>query len=66
MTTREESLKHLRIGAWAAQCCEYDLGQIETEEQVEEIREDLLEPDERESYGWRVWPTKEEALEDLR
>lgn len=64
--TVEESLKHLRIGAWASQCCDHDLGQIDSEELLEDIRADLLEPDERERYGWRVWPTKEAALEDLK
>lgn len=64
--TVEESLKNLRIGAWAAQCCECDLFQITTEEDIEDIREDLTEPDERERRGFRVWTTQEQALEDLR
>ena len=52
------------VGQWYSRCCEEDLYQIETEEDVREIEEEL-EEFEGLCVTVRVWPTREEALADL-
>jgi hypothetical protein len=51
----------LKIGHWYTFCCERDLTQIASEEELEEVRNDLLEDGMN-----KVWETKEEALLEIK
>jgi len=58
--TPDSHIREPQIGLWWTFCCEQDLAQIETQEEIQGI---LL--DRKLWYNSRVWPTKEEALEEL-
>lgn len=51
----------VEIGMWYTYCCAEDLTQITTQEQIDAIKKDLLDP-ECEIFPY-VFSTKEEALE---
>jgi hypothetical protein len=51
------SEKDAQIGWWYTYCCRLDLSQIEDQETLDEVR--IV------GASVSVWPTKQEALEDL-
>ena len=53
----------LKVGQWVAYCCELDLRQIESEDEIAEIIEDW---DDDDGLVPRVWTTKESALAELK
>jgi hypothetical protein len=54
------------VGWWATFCCEEDLHQIETAEDLaEHLEEDAEQLDEFDRPFWRYWPTKDAALADI-
>jgi len=50
-----------KVGDWFAECCEEDLFQIEDDIALG----DLAASYDGEDTGGNVWPTKEEAIEEL-
>lgn len=61
--TRPEDVK---LGQWYTMCCHLDLYEVEDDDDVQFIRDDMLEEDEREKLGVMAWETRREALLDLR
>jgi hypothetical protein len=62
------SLALCTVGAWQARCCEEDLYRIDTEEEAEQIREEIqgvIDGDD-ECATPRVWATRLEALRAIR
>lgn len=57
----------VKVGAWAAICCEEDLHPIKTEEEAEQVREQIRDDMIELTYSMvpMVWKTKEEALAAL-
>lgn len=52
-----------KVGWWACSCCYLDLEQIKTEEQLRKFLEDL---NGNGNPTIRLWPTRTEALIDIR
>lgn len=51
----------IKIGMWATQCCHYDLYEIKSDEQINQIVEDWDE-----GLSHDVYKTKKDALLDIR
>ncbi len=56
-------LNSLQLGYWWTYCCHLDLKQIENEEDLENIRIELIE---QESPIPEVWDSKLSALQEIR
>lgn len=60
-------VQEIKIGWWHARCCCQDAYKIESEVELEELKNELLE--EREDYEWvmcpNFYPTKEMARNEL-
>lgn len=52
-----------KVGWWTCSCCYLDLEQIKTEEHLLKI---LGNPDGNGSPTTRIWPTRVEAIVDIR
>ena len=60
------SIPEPQVGWWTTICCEEDLQQIETEEQLLDLMARVKEDIEDEGFTHRqFWPTKEAALRAL-
>jgi hypothetical protein len=57
----------IKVGWWYTVCCEIDLYQIKTQEELDEIRLIFERNQEEEFLGnwWHFWPTYEEAMREL-
>lgn len=69
--TRIEKPEDIKKGHWASYCCHLDLWQIETDEELHRAKESLyawITNTDGPFYGgsFDVWPTKRDALVDLR
>ena len=56
-----KDITQVKIGMWASQCCHCDLHQISADAEIETILEDWDE-----GIDYDVWPTRREALLDIR
>jgi len=59
----DKDKEKIQIGYWWTYCCHLDLEEIKTEEDLQNIREQL-EDDEPPMPG--IWPTKLKALQEIR
>ena len=50
-----------KIGYWYTYCCDLDLKQIDTEEELANVIEDMTD----DCFQPTIWATKEEALADI-
>ena len=53
----------IQIGYWYTYCCHLDLEEIKTEEDLQDIRQEI---EDDEPLLPHVWPTKLEALQEMR
>ncbi len=51
------------VGMWYCYCCEIDLTQIQDDAERASVQESLEDED---GVGVRIWPTREDALNQLR
>lgn len=53
---------HLVMGHWATICCEQDLKQISTQEDIEYFSSLMIE----DGFFVDIWPTQSEALSEIK
>lgn len=59
-------IQEVGAGTWCTFCCDADLQQIETiEDLVEILKSQITDLEDGDFDGYRFWRTKEDALSDL-
>ena len=68
MNTAEarEKWQAIKLGWWYTLCCEHDLCQVSSEDELNGMVGDLKNPKRIFPETFGVWETKEEALEALK
>ena len=61
---RIRNFEDVKVGHWFTYCCDKDLKQIETDDELSEVQTDLKYPED-EGMNVTVWTTKEAAMGDL-
>lgn len=59
-----KSIDDLQVGHWFSICCEEDTYQIEDEDELERLKESIVESERRDGIfaDWYAWSTEREAL----